>query len=510
MTANQTPRQSSASKTDHSSAIAFIFPALALLTGCLIFFLFSRSVAETRLELKSTPSGATVFLNGRLAGATPLNLTGLKPGTYSVRLEKEGFAPSIQKVQLEGSVLVDEELPRFGTGVLSVAIKQKGAEVLLDGEFIGHTPLRRDDIPAGVHELQIRKTNFEPYVARVVVEAGQLHEYSGFPLEDKIRTMLQAAIDQDKQRVSNYMDLAHYLFMNDELDQAAETYVRALQVAAAPIVFDPAIDAAERILQTRLRNEDTHRLNDEIKKKKNWANKDVARFKTILDKQQETIANSNPGDWPWVAEQADNFVRQDKLDRAESLYVQHIAVAKGIVTLPQAYIQLLTLRLRMRNLDKSRETYEKFSELYGNRPELLRQAGNAIYGQHTSFEGEARMEVLTRAEKLLSRGAKLTQKQGDGELNALCKFELANVLMLQGRADVAAPYYQESVDGTRDATTRELRNQRLAECYKSLGKTAEARHVLEILAGSPRETISAQAKADLKQLEASKPSPENK
>jgi tetratricopeptide (TPR) repeat protein len=494
-------------------ALLLLFPALALVAGWLALRLLPDSFGETHLEVASTPPGATVFVNGRLAGATPLSLHGLKTGTYSIRLEKDGCVPAIRAVKLDDRAKiasVSETLSKIGVGALNVAIKQKGAEVLLDGELIGHTPLRRDDIPVGAHELQIRKTNCEPYEARVLIAEGQVLDYSGFPLEDKIRAMLQAAIEQDRQRVASHMDLAHYLFMNDELDLSAETYVRALQVASTPLAFEEGVDAAERQLRLRLRGEETNRLNEELKKKKNWPGKDVARFKTILDKQQETIAKRNPEDWQWVAEQANNFVQQDKLDQAQSLYLQHIAVAKGAGSLPQAYIQLMTVRLRLRNVETTRETVNKFFELYGNRPELLRQAGNAVYGAHHRFAGQQRMDVLLMGEKLLRRGAELTQRKADSEMNALCKFELAIVLNLQGRADAALPLFQESADGTKDPFTREIRSQRHAECLQSLGKFDEARQVLKILAASPRAEIANKARLDLKALDASQPSPENK
>src|SRR5437867_1541410 len=43
--------------------------------------------------ITSEPAGATVFVNGRLAGSTPLIVNGLSLGDYGLRFEKAGFQP---------------------------------------------------------------------------------------------------------------------------------------------------------------------------------------------------------------------------------------------------------------------------------------------------------------------------------------------------------------------------------------------------------------------------------
>src|SRR3990167_4683372 len=44
------------------------------------------------LVITSTPTGASVFLDGRLAAATDTNIAYLDPKTYKVRIEKEGYS----------------------------------------------------------------------------------------------------------------------------------------------------------------------------------------------------------------------------------------------------------------------------------------------------------------------------------------------------------------------------------------------------------------------------------
>jgi hypothetical protein len=74
--------------------------ALAALTGC------AASTAPT--TILSSPSGARVFVDGELAGETPLDVE-LEKHTHRVRLEKEGYQPTTDhisvRVRTEGELI---------------------------------------------------------------------------------------------------------------------------------------------------------------------------------------------------------------------------------------------------------------------------------------------------------------------------------------------------------------------------------------------------------------------
>ena len=56
------------------------------------------------LAVSSTPRAAKVYLNGEFRGATDLNLS-LAPGTYTVEVKKEGFAPYSTTLKLRGEIV---------------------------------------------------------------------------------------------------------------------------------------------------------------------------------------------------------------------------------------------------------------------------------------------------------------------------------------------------------------------------------------------------------------------
>jgi len=495
----------------HSPSFRAFAGCLAL-AGVLIttYFCFFR----TRLTVRTTPPGCSVFVNGRVAGATPVALSGMGIGDYCVRLEKEGYDPVVRIVSVPRKGLsLEEKLAPCGKGVLIVQIKPRGAEVLLDGELLGHTPLQKTGVPAGLHELVVRKTNHKPYIQQIEVRPGKPLEFKDFGLEDMILTMLRANIEREKQSVRNYMDLGHYLFVNDELDEAAEVYAQAQQVAAAPLEFGPDISREEQSLEYRLRAEDTNRLVAELKRKRAWPNKDLTKFIRVVDQGAELATGKNVTEWVAVREMAMSFAQEQKYPRAEALLLKHIAaVSKSAtfsqVNLPQAYIELLLVRLRMHNLEGARETRQRFLELYGGDAACLRQAANGVYSTAKTYEGGERAEVLSMAEQMLRTSVERTRPgRGEPELHALCKFELANVLCLQGRAEPAAPLYREAIAGTKDESTKELRTQNLIACLKTLNNLGEARALLANLSKSPREDVAKKAQEELRQL---MPSPDNK
>lgn len=54
----------------------------------------------SKLEIKSEPTGAKIYINGGEVGETPLILPKIHSGQYTIRVVKEGFNPSEGKVQI--------------------------------------------------------------------------------------------------------------------------------------------------------------------------------------------------------------------------------------------------------------------------------------------------------------------------------------------------------------------------------------------------------------------------
>ncbi len=451
------------------------------------------------LSIDSEPKGSSAFVNGRLVGPTPVELVALKSGAYSVRLEKDGYQVSRTRVSIkQANVSIACRLEAVSKGRLQVDIKPDGAEVLLDGKVVGLTPLVLTDILEGHYELSVRRTNFEPYIKQIQIQKGLPAVFKDIELHDKILAMLKLQVKTEPQRVSHYAALGHYLFVNDKLKEAADVYAQGVLVAATPIEFGDGVPPEERILEQRLRGQDVRRLNDELRKKKHYAGKDVSMFRAQIEKSQDEVARNHVESWAWVHQSAQNMVKERKLAQAEKLYLRHMETVKDQINLAQAYTELITVRLKMHNLSGVRESFHKFVEKYRFRADLLRQAANRIYGAHNAFRGEERMEVLGLSEKMLVMALDATKHR---EMRALCTFELANVFSLQARYKEALLKYQESIAGTTEPSTKELRSLKMAACHMKLRAYAQARALYEGLLKSSRQSTQRMAEQGLQALQ---------
>ena len=59
-----------------------------------------------------------------------------------------------------------------GNALLVVETTPPGAEVLVDGERVGETPLERSDIGAGVREVTLRHPDYETVQVRALTPNG--------------------------------------------------------------------------------------------------------------------------------------------------------------------------------------------------------------------------------------------------------------------------------------------------------------------------------------------------
>lgn len=131
---------------------------------------------SSTLRIGSVPPGATVYVDGlALDGPTPTSVP-VAPGTPTrVRLELAGY-----DVWEDADVVVpDGETLRMRprlirqVATLEVRSRPEGAQVFLDGEKIGLTPLTRSDLlPGDGRLLSLRKDGFRSISTRIDLKQG--------------------------------------------------------------------------------------------------------------------------------------------------------------------------------------------------------------------------------------------------------------------------------------------------------------------------------------------------
>jgi len=124
------------------------------------------------LHLVSVPTGARFYVNEEAQGVGPVVVPNLKPGDYTVRVEKEGFGTVSRVVKIGNGVSVREEFKLSNVmGRLEVRTCPVGAQVVFDGHLLGSTKGQTEDddlsnafpienVIEGEHVLVVRKEGY--------------------------------------------------------------------------------------------------------------------------------------------------------------------------------------------------------------------------------------------------------------------------------------------------------------------------------------------------------------
>jgi tetratricopeptide (TPR) repeat protein len=468
----------------------------------------SKFFSGLSLRVNSEPSGASVLVNGRLAGCTPLCLEGLPTGSYGLRIERSGCKPLSRMVDLQHDLACVEKLDPVPMGSLTVNVKPYGAEVLLDGELVGNTPLKAEKIPAGAYEMLIRKTNFDSFSARVDVSPQDPLVFADFELKDKVLALMEGMIKSEPQRLTNYIDLGHYNFVNSRLDDSISVFMQGMEVMQTPLNFNgPGYSGRdhmsddERALEERLRTEDKTRFLREIERHRSgfWPRPDLATFCTKLSQAQELMSRKNAGSWAWAESAANMALRSRNIDKAIEIYNNFIQAAPNSPDLPQAYGGLVEAYLKSKDVPKAKDVFEKAFKLCEKNGPALCLLGAAVSPYHERMSEKSRVIVLEMAERSLRVGLEQVKEPA---LRAKPLFDLGTVLTLAGKASEAVPLLEQGVKATADPTEQEDRTLLLANGLRAAGQLDRAYEIYTKLLNSARTTVRELAKTGRINVEA--------
>jgi hypothetical protein len=142
------------------------------------------------LAVFTTPSGATILVDGmEQEEQSNTTITGLSEGSHRVEVEKEGYRkPAEMTVQVKrGETATASFVLTQQSGGIRVSSEPAGATVLLDGKVQqGITPCTLPAIPAGQHQVILRKSGYGDETLEIAVEEGEIIEISAdlVPLSD--------------------------------------------------------------------------------------------------------------------------------------------------------------------------------------------------------------------------------------------------------------------------------------------------------------------------------------
>ena len=142
------------------------------------------AVESGRLLVRSTPAGAGVLVDGQSRGVTPLDLRELALGAHTIEVSHPNHETRKRRVTLSErrpARSVDFELratsaPALATaaanssGSLQVASRPSGAQVFVDDNLIGTTPLLMSDVAAGPKSLRLELSGYKTWLRSILIE----------------------------------------------------------------------------------------------------------------------------------------------------------------------------------------------------------------------------------------------------------------------------------------------------------------------------------------------------
>jgi hypothetical protein len=163
-----------------------------------------------RLLVRSTPSGASVEVDGLARGVTPLALRDLDLGAREITVTRQGYVPEERRIVLttaRPSRSVEVRMstsatdgrsgataptarsgagtaprpstpasigkPPVSTGALAVESRPVGATVTVNGKPSGNTPLTLNDLPPGDYRVTLSLSGYREFATTVRVVAGE-------------------------------------------------------------------------------------------------------------------------------------------------------------------------------------------------------------------------------------------------------------------------------------------------------------------------------------------------
>ena len=140
------------------------------------------------LYVSSSPGGASVSLDGGTMGETPasgsLNLNNIAVGSHTVVLTRSGYQQYSATTSVspntvtEVSAILQPTSAPSGTGGLTVSSTPPGANVFLDNNFMGITPLTLSSVATGSHTVSLKLDGYQEYAVTTPVNAGAVSTVS--------------------------------------------------------------------------------------------------------------------------------------------------------------------------------------------------------------------------------------------------------------------------------------------------------------------------------------------
>ncbi len=160
------------------------------------------------LYVKTEPPNAEVFIDGILKGTTPYVDTNIPSGNYFIKIKWKDGKEEEQFISLEPNEVKrleykSDETVNYNANKMTILSDPLEADVYMDGSYIGKTPIIKENINPGKHDMLFLKENKYDYV-KFEIERNQTQT---------IRASLVYDLDLNKLKINLISDEAK-IFLN--------------------------------------------------------------------------------------------------------------------------------------------------------------------------------------------------------------------------------------------------------------------------------------------------------
>jgi hypothetical protein len=127
------------------------------------------------ISVNSNPQGARVYLDNAYKGNTPLNIRDITVGRHKIRIMLSGYEEWTSDITVSSSRVarISADLkPQEEYGSISINSVPQGADIYLDDEYKGLTPLNIQNIPVGKYTIKISLPGYEEWIDEISVSSS--------------------------------------------------------------------------------------------------------------------------------------------------------------------------------------------------------------------------------------------------------------------------------------------------------------------------------------------------
>lgn len=144
-----------------------------------VFMILQRTNAgtvEVKADADPNVAGVAVTIDGQVAGNVPVTIAKVKSGRHLVEIQKPGFDPFQQWIEVQDGQttrlmpVLRKVVP--GKARLVIDADVRGAEVFVNGERKGTTPMALDGLPLGTYTVEVKQPGAKAWSQQVTLSGG--------------------------------------------------------------------------------------------------------------------------------------------------------------------------------------------------------------------------------------------------------------------------------------------------------------------------------------------------